>query len=380
MQTNRDTFFENTRSLFGGRYNQTQVNGLNAILDEWDRRLPNGDLRWLAYMLATAFHETARTMQPVREAYWLSENWRKTNLRYYPYYGRGYVQLTWKDNYRRASAYVGADLVANPDLAMRPDFAASIMFVGMTEGWFRGDTHGRNTLSRCFNGRVDDPVGAREIINGREWKLVGGRKVLLASILADYHSKFLTALSPARAPLFEFEREAEFTTRAPQSLRDAPPLAIDLPSAYAETYDTIQPDGETETFEALRLSPHVSPNSYIYAGDDADSASTAVQDASDLIQETIRFASAYVTNNKLDAGDVPEFIASVHMTLKRLHEMPAELAPPDETMDKSDGIEISKAGHEKSPISAAPHPLSAKDITLGRKHRGVRKKESRDHQ
>ena len=39
----------------------------------------------LAYLLATAFWETARTMQPVDEAFWLSEAWRKKNLRY----GRG---------------------------------------------------------------------------------------------------------------------------------------------------------------------------------------------------------------------------------------------------------------------------------------------------
>ena len=51
---------------------------------------------WCAYGLATAWWETNKTMQPVREAYWLSEAWRKPNLRYYPHYGRGYVQLTWK--------------------------------------------------------------------------------------------------------------------------------------------------------------------------------------------------------------------------------------------------------------------------------------------
>ena len=34
-----------------------------------------------AYILATAYWETARTMHPVVEAYWLSEEWRKKNLR-----------------------------------------------------------------------------------------------------------------------------------------------------------------------------------------------------------------------------------------------------------------------------------------------------------
>jgi hypothetical protein len=124
MAVSRQGFFSKIRSLFGGHLDQSQVDGMNAILDAFERALPQGDLRWLAYMLATAFHETAKTMQPVREAFWLSEDWRRKNLRYYPYYGRGYVQLTWKENYERAGVRVGANLVASPDLAMRDDIAA----------------------------------------------------------------------------------------------------------------------------------------------------------------------------------------------------------------------------------------------------------------
>ena len=85
---NRQAFFAAARmSLFAGTLDQHQVDGMNAILDEWDRR-KLADPRWLAYMLATTFHETARTMLPVREAYWLSEDWRKQHLRYWPWYGR----------------------------------------------------------------------------------------------------------------------------------------------------------------------------------------------------------------------------------------------------------------------------------------------------
>ena len=41
-----------------------------------------------AYVLATAYWETNRTMKPVEEAYWLSEEWRRKNLRYYPWHGQ----------------------------------------------------------------------------------------------------------------------------------------------------------------------------------------------------------------------------------------------------------------------------------------------------
>ena len=64
---NRKTFFYDVRiKLFGGRLGQRQVDGMNAILDEWEKR-DLTDLRWLAYTLATAFWETAHTMWPIEE-------------------------------------------------------------------------------------------------------------------------------------------------------------------------------------------------------------------------------------------------------------------------------------------------------------------------
>lgn len=41
----------------------------------------------IAYVLATTEWETANTFKPVKEAYWLSEEWRRKNLRYFPFYG-----------------------------------------------------------------------------------------------------------------------------------------------------------------------------------------------------------------------------------------------------------------------------------------------------
>jgi putative chitinase len=39
------------------------------------------------------------------------------------YYAQGYMQMTWKNNYRDASLYAGADLVEFPELASNPDVA-----------------------------------------------------------------------------------------------------------------------------------------------------------------------------------------------------------------------------------------------------------------
>ena len=42
------------------------------------------------------------------------------------YHGRGFIQLTGRDNYRMASQALGIDLLNQPDLAERPDIAAKI--------------------------------------------------------------------------------------------------------------------------------------------------------------------------------------------------------------------------------------------------------------
>ena len=163
MAIDRQAFFNSVRaSLFSGDIKQSQVDGMNAILDGFEKRYPSGDLRWLAYYLATAKWETAGTMQPVREAFWLSEDWRRANLRYYPYYGRGYVQLTWKSNYQRESQpdRTGTDLVTNPDVALQPDVAAQVLFVGMENGDFGG-----GGMAHYFNDTTEDPLHARQMVN-----------------------------------------------------------------------------------------------------------------------------------------------------------------------------------------------------------------------
>ena len=51
MEINRGKLFtEIRRSVFGGRFKQSQVDGINIILDAWDNS-EFRDLRWLAYIL-----------------------------------------------------------------------------------------------------------------------------------------------------------------------------------------------------------------------------------------------------------------------------------------------------------------------------------------
>lgn len=180
---NRANFFQVVRSgLFNGTLKQAQVNGMTAILDEWEKNYANSDDRFLAYMLATTFHETATTMQPIAE-------YGKGAGRPYGkpdpvtgkvYYGRGFVQLTWKENYDKFGKLLKADLLNNPDLAMDLTNATKIMFVGMTKGMFTG-----KKLVDYFAGETEDWVNARRIINGTD----------RAQLIAGYGKVFYGAIS-----------------------------------------------------------------------------------------------------------------------------------------------------------------------------------------
>lgn len=162
------------------------VAGFDKVLSYLEQHEDN--LQQAAYIIATAFWETGRTMQPVKEAYWLSEDWRKKNLRYFPYYGRGYVQLTWDYNYKKASDYFGVNFVKNPDLVMDPQYALPILVVGMNEGWFTGkklDVY-IDSVDESDDEDLKEYVAARRIVNGTDkQKEIGKLAILFEKALKD---------------------------------------------------------------------------------------------------------------------------------------------------------------------------------------------------
>ncbi|NTG46588.1 hypothetical protein G6M04_04320 [Agrobacterium rhizogenes] len=206
-------FFAAVRSLlFGGRLSQNQVNGMGAILATSGAK-PFDD-RWLAYMLATAYHETDNTMCAISEnlnysaagllatfpkyfttvqaAAYARQPQLIANRTYasrmgngneasgdgWRYRGRGLVQITGRDNYTK---YGIAD---DPDKALDPTIAVEILFDGMINGRFTS-----KRLADYFSATVTDWTGARKIINGTD----------RAADIAGYAKKFTAALEAARS-------------------------------------------------------------------------------------------------------------------------------------------------------------------------------------
>lgn len=133
------------------------------IIDECDQQGLLLDTQ-KAYVLATVEHETGNTFQPVREGFFLRNPLQYLKrLRYYPYYGRGYVQLTWKDNYRRYSDLLGVDLVGRPDLACDPAIARFVLVHGFRTGAFTG-----KRLTDYVTAGKTDFINARRCINGTD--------------------------------------------------------------------------------------------------------------------------------------------------------------------------------------------------------------------
>lgn len=187
---NRKFFFDTVRPIFpGGILDSMQVTGMGAILDAFEADRSPFDAE--AYMLATAFHETAHTMQPLRETraasdaaairildsafargklHWVSKPYWRFDADGKSWLGRGLVQLTHKVNYDRLGKRIGVDLVADPTLAMTMPVAIRIMIEGMRLGLFTG-----KALDDFLDG-VDEAdredfrefSNARRIINGTD--------------------------------------------------------------------------------------------------------------------------------------------------------------------------------------------------------------------
>ncbi len=194
---NRKLFFDNIRkSIFNGKLSVPQASNIEIILDTWERLLKNADYRWIANSLAQIYHETGSRMEPVRETFAKSDSVVKSRLERAwitgqlswvkePYwrdgwYGRGHIQVTHKENYRKMQTRTGYLFLEKPGLMLEPAISAEVAVIGMCEGLFTG-----KKLSDYFSESTDLPEDSRRIINGKD----GNDKRI-----ANLHNRFLQAL------------------------------------------------------------------------------------------------------------------------------------------------------------------------------------------
>lgn len=170
---------------------QIQVDSVNAILASCEKHSVT-DPHQISYILATAYHEAR--FKPISEIgkgkgypYGGKLDIGEGPGRRKPYttpdeiyYGRGLCMITWRSNYEAFSHLLGVDLVNNPDLALKTNYAAEIIVVGMQKGMFTGVT-----LSHVFNAKLCDPIDARHIVNGNN----------CAALIAGYYSSIYAAFS-----------------------------------------------------------------------------------------------------------------------------------------------------------------------------------------
>jgi len=172
-----------------GKLSQSQVIGFEAIFDMWDF-LKLKDSRWLAYILATIWHETAKTMQPIEEfgkgkgkkygkRMWYSGKFY-TDISHI-FFGRGHTQNTWRDIYLKLTKANknNWDFVNHPELLLQMKPSIWATFHAMTIGLYTGVS-----LSQFFNDKKNDPIGARKTINGND----------KAILIKGYYDKFLKSI------------------------------------------------------------------------------------------------------------------------------------------------------------------------------------------
>ncbi len=179
-------------ALFSGKMTQPQRLGCERyivayfILSFKGMDIP---LSYLAYTLATVYHETGYKMQPVEEigkgaGYEYGKPDPDTGQ---TYYGRGDVQVTWRYNYEIIGATLvdlktfkkGVDLLNYPDLLLEPVYSSQATLIGMSKGIFTGKSY-----SDYLDQEKPDYINARRIING----------VDRAEIIAGYAREFERAL------------------------------------------------------------------------------------------------------------------------------------------------------------------------------------------
>lgn len=230
----KEVFFAELRAgIFRSGLKITQVKGIEALLDE----MYGQPTSWIAYALATAYHETKKSMKPNTESLNYSVQgllntfgrhrisaedanrlgrkpgegalpvtrqraianiiyggeWGKKNLGNteaddgWKYRGRGMDHCTGRRNYRLTGNDIDVDLITKPELLLQLPNAVKALHLGMTTGRYVPGNSFSTYLPSVGNATRQQFRNARRIINGTD----------KAELIADYALAFQEALNKA---------------------------------------------------------------------------------------------------------------------------------------------------------------------------------------
>ena len=292
-EIDRAIFFNEIRKgPFPGFLYEGQVEGLDAILKYWDQHRELKDIRWLAYLLGTAFHETAKTFGPVRETLAKTDEQAYQRLRRhfgtvkayfrkhpktgFSYFGRGLVQLTWANNYIAMGKLLGVGLIffLGPGKVMTLKWAVPIIF----EGMIRGAYVPGHCLPRYFHDGSAQWTSARYIVNGTDKR----------KLIAGYGQTFLAALEKARVT--------------------------------PGTKSTVQPEELAEPETPVAETPVVETPVV-----ETPAKETPVQEMPEVTRSDLKALSARIDGLEANLGKVPELTATVSNLRGNLRKLSSRL-------------------------------------------------------
>ena len=282
LRINRKKFYDGFRA-WREVITEDQVKGLNFLLAELERDKAIQLVTIAAYILATVFHETAATMLPIREygrgrgrKYAKVYSWKLADgsIIEVVYYGRGFVQLTWYDNYKEMNealpkAYPDLiadferrtgqkfNLVLRPDQALDPQIAYAILSYGMRNGKF-----GAKITDHINHQKTDYPNARRSVNVMDKADKIAGYAREFEKILRNSLERDLTAENVSER-IDELQKSALNTSEeTPANLQvdqnaGAVSGAVPAPSTFGSGQTHIAPPVEQAPVEGGQVAENI---------------------------------------------------------------------------------------------------------------------------